>query len=280
MRNLRNEPYESVVNDIRLQLRNPSSVGKVWLLVEGDSDYRFYLKMFSDRAVSIIPTSGIYVLLAVLDAIMNETNRIFAIRDADFFHLNMEQVTLPDNLFMTDCHDIEMMMIACDEVFCSVLVTHTSLSPSEAIKLRKPILHSIAFLGGIRWINNISGLKLDFDKLPLNKFYDGKNMKLDEEECVSLINTRSKYKSREITISEISHKIDGITDFYNLCQGHDAMKALSAYITSLRKDHAVKHDRDITNGFIQAYHFNHFQQTQLFKDLQAWTECQGIAIFI
>ena len=268
--------YDSIVSDIRLRLCHPMAVGKVWLLVEGKTDSRVYQKMFSDNVV-IIPTSGIYTLLAVLDTIEKETNQVIAIRDADFFHLENEQEKLPDHLFMTDCHDIEMMMIACDEAFCSVLTTHTGMSRKDAIAMRRTILSSIAFLGGIRWINSVFGLKLYLEKLPVssNSFYDGKTMTLDDEKCVSLVNIRSKDKTREINTREIHQKIAGISDLYNLCQGHDAMRALADNVTFLRhglQEGPVHHDRDIAKGFIQAYRFSDFQQTRLFRNLLAWTK--------
>ena len=60
---------------------------------------------------------------------------MIGIRDADFLHL-ADKETIPENIFLTDFHDAEMMMISCDNSYWEFLQRKRNLSGSRKVSDR------------------------------------------------------------------------------------------------------------------------------------------------
>ena len=261
--------YAADIAALKLQYGSPSNK-KVIILVEGTDDARFYKHFFDTQHSFIKAMKGkIFVEQALNDLKLRIPN-IIGIRDADFLHLEQKTSPLP-NLFLTDVHDLELMLLHSDSVF-QKLVNEYNLS----VTLRKQILDTVAFLAYFRWYNekndwyneNNEPIGFTFTGLKLNKFY--KNSQLNERDLVEQIKAQS-HKALLIDIDEIISGINELQDdthnLWQLCNGHDYIKILAAEITLNNKG---INDEDLTQILRMTYHITDFKQTHLYKNMQTW----------
>ena len=281
MRNYLDET--DVVNSIRLQLRHRSNANKVWIIVEGETDQKLFSKLINGEQVKFeISHGGLQSLLEAVSELLEETNRILGIRDADFLHLEGKEETA-ENIFLTDFHDAEMMIISCDDAYHQVFAEYFSKEKQPQL-FREAILKSIAFIGGLRWINdnNSNSLEFNFKGLGFGNFYDGKTTYLNEEICLNEVMTRSPNKKKTVSRNDVILKIQNISDFLNLCNGHDFLKAFASCVSSrsrsTRSKKGVNHE-DIGKAFRIAYRFEDFQKTNLYQKLKEWGNIQSRNLF-
>ncbi|MEZ4524992.1 MAG: DUF4435 domain-containing protein [Desulfobacterales bacterium] len=267
---------EDVVGSIRLQLRHPSGADKIWIVVEGETDQKLFSKLINGHHVEIeISYGGVNRLLEAVAELLKETDRVLGIRDADFLHLEGKRET-GRNIFLTDFHDSEMMLLACDKAYHAVAAEYLRKEKNPLL-LREKILKSIAFIGGVRWMNNSENLELNFKGLGFGNFYDGKNLSLDEEKCLNEMMKRSPNTKREMLREEIRLKIKDVSYFLNLCNGHDFQKAFALCVNS--DSNKGVNDAQISKEFRIAYRFEDFQETNLYRQLKDWSDTQARAMF-
>ncbi|OGT22715.1 MAG: hypothetical protein A2342_05425 [Gallionellales bacterium RIFOXYB12_FULL_54_9] len=262
------------IGEIRQSSKHPIGKTYVWVLVEGITDQKLYTKLFCRETtkVEIVHGGGIKSLRYAMQILVNESDRVIGIRDADFLHIGNQQEAI-DRLFVTDTHDAEMLMLACDTVFQHLLCEHIPGESSQFKMLREKLLGSLAFVGGIRWLNHLEDLTLKLDDIGLADFYDAANMKLDKARCIQNVEARSPNKKSAIQEQEISNKISGITDYFNLCNGHDAVKGLALYI-SAKNSKGIK-DVELERTLRIAYRKEDFAATKLYANLRRWQETSG-----
>ncbi|MDQ6962795.1 MAG: hypothetical protein Q9M28_09790 [Mariprofundaceae bacterium] len=270
---------EDTIGEIRQSSRHPIGKNYVWVLVEGMTDQKLYSKLLDceNTKVEIVHGGGLLVLREVMLILVQENDKVIGIRDADFLHMDQQQEII-DRLFVTDTHDSEMLMLACDTVFQHLLCEHIPSESSQFNILREKLLSSLAFVGGVRWLNNLEDLCLKFKGIGLGDFYDAANMDLDKIQCIQNIEARSPNKKRSIQEQEINHKIDGAHDYFNLCNGHDAVKALALYITE-KGGKGVKSE-ELERSLRVAYRKDDFVMTKLSADLNNWQNRSGYQLMI
>jgi hypothetical protein len=199
----------------------------------------------------------------------------------DFLYLEGKTETAK-NIFLTDFHDAEMMIISCDSA-CHAIVAEYLREEKAPCSLREKILKSISFIGGLRWINisdrltPSESLGLNFKGLGFGNFYDGKVLVLDEDSCLNEIMKRSPNKKKEISKEDVRLKVQDISDFLNLCNGHDFQKAFASYVSS--SSNKGVNDVEIGKAFRIAYRFTDFQKTNLYNQLKKWSDSQSRQLF-
>jgi hypothetical protein len=181
------------IGTIRQSIRHPIGKNYIWVLVEGTTDLSLYRKLLDGEncQVEIIhgggdsenSGSGIKKLRYTMSE-FESCDRVIGIRDADFLHIEQKQETIR-NLFLTDAHDAEMMLLACDAVFKNILIENLPNEFNDFILLRNKLLESLTFLGGIRWINHVENLTLKLKDIGLADFYDAINFCINKEKCKS-----------------------------------------------------------------------------------------------
>lgn len=279
MNNLKSYVNENIVTgSIRQQLRHPSGADKIWIIVEGIDDYKLFSKLIDGPYVrfEFNPNGwGKIRLLRAVSELLKETDRILGISDADFLHLEGRKETAR-NIFVTDFHDPEMMIIASDNAYFSVAAEYLS-GKKDIWSLRENLLKSTDFIGGLRWINESENLELNFRNLGLGDFYDGKAFVLDEDKFLYAVMRRSPERKREVSKDNVIAKIKGISDFLNLCNGHDFQKAFALCINAVSKK-GVKHE-EIAKAFRIAYRFEDFQESDLYRQLKECSDRQSWSLF-
>ncbi|VFN07262.1 MAG: Protein of unknown function (DUF4435) [Candidatus Kentron sp. G] len=140
------------------------------MIVEGADDQKLFGKLLDGPHVQIEPShAGLTGVLAIVKALRPETGRVIGIRDADFLHLE-GKAEEAEQIFVTDCHDAEMMIAACEPAYRQVAGEYLGEERRRAFP-REKILASIAFIGGLRWLNHTDDLQLNFDRLGLGDWY-------------------------------------------------------------------------------------------------------------
>ncbi|OQY54055.1 MAG: hypothetical protein B6245_21840 [Desulfobacteraceae bacterium 4572_88] len=267
-----------VIGSIRQQLRHPSGVNRIWIIVEGADDEKLFKKLIDGPHVKIEfnPNGGGKIpLLRTVAELLKETDRILGIRDADFLYLEGKRET-NQNIFLTDFHDAEMMIISCDDAYHAVVAEYLSVKGNPSA-LREKILKSVRFIGGLRWINDAESLGLNFKNLGFGNFYDGENFILDENNFLQSVMKRSPGKKRDVSREDVTAKTEDVSDLPNLCNGHDFQKAFALRVFADSKK-GIK-DAEIGKAFRVAYRLADFQKTNLYKQLGEWSNRQSCSLF-
>lgn len=269
----------STINTIRLELRHPAGKNYLWILVEGETDQKLYAKLINGGNAKVERVhGGVEKLRNALSILILETNQILGIRDADFLHLDNKQETI-NCLFLTDAHDGEMMLLSCDTAFESIVAEYLPDKRVDFKNFRHKLLVSLEFLSGIRWLNNTENLELNFSGIDLDKFYNAITLTLNKTKCIEDIESRSPFKKRSIQQKEIDLKVLGISDHYNLCNGHDVEKAFARHVKCHSPRTKGLQDTDIGKALRMAYRKYDFQMTKLYESLSDWEVQTGYVLF-
>lgn len=275
MRKYLNE--NDTTNSIRLELRHPVGKHRIWVLVEGESDQKLFAKLIDGEHVKVEQVhGGVENLRKAIETLVDETNQVIGIRDSDFLHLDGRDETIK-YLFITDYHDAEMMIVQCDHSFSSVVAEFSGDRLKDFHLLRDEILQSLTFLAGIRWKNHTENLELNFKGLGVGCFYDGASKVLQIEACVENIHKRSPNKKREVGQDEIFRMVTGVTDYPNLCNGHDFVKAFALHVSAI-SGKGTRHS-EVEAALRVSFRLEDFKNTLLYDNLENWQHETGHILF-
>jgi Protein of unknown function (DUF4435) len=270
---------ESKITELRLDISHPRSKGKVFVLLEGESDIKLYRKLFNNDTCKIetIPGGKIF-----LEKGLGDLNKIYkliiGIRDADFLHLERAKPQTP-NLFLTDYHDYELMMASESQCHCSVFFERTNINPNDHNSTFEKLLKSIQFLGYFRWYNEIKSLEFNFRGLGINDLFDKNTFTIDDKRLVQNVINRShnaKITDVEQIFDAVKQLYDDKYDLRQVCNGHDFMKVMAIICSSRQKGISEK---DVASQFRVAYSQDIFKKTQLFKDTSAWANQNNCTLY-
>ena len=267
------ETYNEKLTSIRSEFNTPIHANKVLLLVEGADDKKFFANLCNTQTVVIYFMEGKFFVEQALNDLNTLLSNIIGICDADFLHLENKPSPLP-NLFLTDAHDLELMMLSADNVF-EKLGNEYNIEATFNAKM----LSIVSFLAYFRWYNeknvwyNEDNQKIGFTftDLHLNKLY--KNNQLDKQDLVKQVKAQSK-QAPKTSIDEIISAVEALQNtthnLLQLCNGHDCIKILAAHITQSNIGKKGVNDKDVEQSVRFAYHITDYKQTNLYKNTQAW----------
>jgi Protein of unknown function (DUF4435) len=270
---------ESKITELRLDISHPRSKGKVFVLLEGESDIKLYRKLFNNDTCKIetIPGGKIF-----LEKGLGDLNKIYkliiGIRDADFLHLEGEKPQF-SNLFLTDYHDYELMISCDNQCISSILTEHTDISRDEHNSTFEQLLKSIQFLGYLRWYNEIGKLEFNFRGLGINDFFDKNTFTMDDKLLIQKVIDRSsnaRIKDVEQILDSVKQLYDDSHDLRQVCNGHDFMKVMAIICSSRQRGISEK---DVASQFRVAYSQDMFKKTQLFKDTSVWANQNNCTLY-
>jgi len=274
---------QDVVNDFRLSQNHPLEAHKVWVFVEGDNDVRLWKKLFHGENVKLNAVNG---NLYVRD-IVKSINRIpyenaFGIVDADFSRLQTHS-GVEQNIFYTDCHDVEMMAIFTGRVFEHVTFDCWQ-KKINYVAQRNEILQSITFIGVTRKYSLDKNVHLELSDFPVHiccDFGGNGHIMFDAKKFVQVANKRSPQKTRDIRLEEIEDEIKQMTmsqdNLKELCNGHDFAKVWRKWLQhESNKNISLEH---LESLLFMAFNFHEFCLTNLYKDLENWANAHRYTIF-
>ena len=202
-----------------------------------------------------------------LNDLANEWQLLVGICDADFLHLENKPSPLP-NLFLTDAHDLELLMASNDTSFIKFL---NEYKPNLGIDIRLKLLESISFLGYLRWYNEINAIGLSFESIDFRKLYNTQTMQLDIQALMLDIIQKSPYaieKNADILVDDSNNLRNTRHNLLQVCNGHDFMKIIALFVSYFVKK-AIS-DTTATKEFRLVYTITDYKQTNLYKNTQEW----------
>ena len=275
-RSLRNnvDAIDKII-DIRLSLRSDVGSKIVWILVEGEDDCKIYPQFFEEKKTKVEFVNGGKGQLSIaLNTLSVETEQVIGIQDADFLHLEKSYPVIK-NLFYTDYHDVEIMMLSFDNVICNLFSEYCLTERREDIW--QNVLQEASQVAYIRWFNEKNNCKIRFSGLKygdnLTEIENGK-LSVKYQDLLQILNERSKNKTQLLTNENIDVFIttNRTDDLLNLCNGHDVTALLSLIIGG-----QVSH-REFCRHLRLSFTIQHFSQTKLYSDILNWQINHGYAI--
>ena len=268
----------SVANEVRM-LRTQHN--GALLVVEGASDKRIFRNLVDGNACQIVIAHEKANAVAAMRTLVSEDFRgVLAIVDADFDRLD-STATSPQNVLLTDMHDIECMMFA-SRAFSKLLDEFAKPGRIEVFEqnsgcgLVESLVRSAMPLGHLRLLSLRQGLNLRFEDLDYHKFIEGASLTLDVDKLITTIKDHSQ--RQDISSSSLKDGIYQIAaaahDPYQVCCGHDILEILSHALRraiACRNANAVK--REVLEQSLRlAYQDTYFRESKLAGAIREWEQ--------
>lgn len=273
-----------IVNSIEIALK--SSLGRqyVWVIVEAEEDFDFYKKFFNDKtkvySASAQNKKGGYI---VVEKFVEEIPKswsdvkILGIRDADYTKYQEEQYQPPQNIFLTQHRDLEMMMLSFSSA-CKGLERWNTQFPNK-IDETLPYAKVLGYLRiynqernlfcmfrnakvslKSEWNDDLHQMNDDWESSLQEKFENGVKCKLPTF-AFDLNDYRSFIQMKDLEQESA----------YDVCRGHDVLSLLS--LMMIKTD--VYTTKTITNKMIESSSLIDFKQTTLYSSLRVWEQQLG-----
>ncbi len=251
------------------------------MLVEGSTDAKLFSAFYPYEMVRIIPSFGWEGVLEAIDILCKEgVKGIIGIIDQDFRSILEE---LPDNpnVFITDSHDLETMMIesgAFARVFNEKGSTKKIANWPDGIEGIKIQTYSVAKnIAALRFFNAKNGLLFSFKKMNYKKFVDEHKIQFKAKAFIQHLSRKwpsNASLSIEILTEaiRISLEIDAFTDSSVFCCGHDVTEILAL---GLRSAWGTHNSTEMTSTIVEtilraAYTEQEFMSSNLAYQIQKW----------
>ena len=264
---------DSIANRIRL-LRGDHE--GVFLIVEGHSDKLIYERLVNKQEVRVTIASGKNNAIKALSILEKEDNfrRVVAVIDADFSRIE-QQIPHSNNLFLTDEHDLEMMLIK-SAAFDKLLKERGSEEKIKAFTedIRETLLKLGQEIGKLRWLSLRNKLDLKFEGLNFKNFIDQKNLSINIDKLIISIKNHSQKPSldEQQIKQDLSVISDENHDPWQLCCGHDFIDILAI---ALCKVLGTWNANDVKTEVLErelrlGYELSYFYQTQIYQLMVNW----------
>ncbi|QXU39999.1 DUF4435 domain-containing protein [Pedobacter sp. D749] len=266
--------YQDKLIELRLDIKHPNNHNITYVLVEGETDIRFFKKFFNVETSKVESVPGGKLKVEdCTEELLKIRDRVIGIRDSDFINL-FPKTNPKTNIFFSDWHDIEILMIYDDEVFSSILFEFTSIASDKHSDIRLNLLKSIREISLLKWLNEIEDLRLDFDSTSFHILISFKTFQIDFDTYFDRLIKKSinaKIKDLEIVKSKIFALQIKNPDFFQLTNGHDFLKTLAHFFREEFKHNGIT---DNLLGSICRLKFtaDMFKKTQLRNEILKWSE--------
>lgn len=272
---------------IAFDFASPLSKNKVFLFVEGESD-RAIFRHFCDRnhcQIEVIGEGKQGVQKALAQLQTPQYPLCLGICDADFEHLKNPKTTFHPHLFLTDFHDIEMMLANSDKVFCHVVSVLTGQEKDDIIanQLKQRLLDTLRFIGCLRWANELNQWELNFAGVAFKELANFTTFSIDKQQYLQRVlskSTNAQNKDIQNIIETIENLIKTIQlDDFQICNGHNFMDILKQYINKTYKKNCS--EQEVSNLMVSTYTLapSPFLESQLYQNTQNWASQNNVVLY-
>lgn len=270
-----------------------------YLVVEGKKDLKLFGKFINHEEFRLKPAFGnekVKRILQILDE-RGFDNRI-GIIDSDFNELLGLKEEI-DGLFITDDHDIEVMIIKTIALNDLLSVFCSGKSISDFEKNQKDTIQNILFglgeeIGYLKYANKLYDLglvfkpeKVDGNHLKYKNFVCDKTLQfLGSDKLITTVinystNRKTELKTRGTIEEKHKEVITQDLDLNHLVNGHDLCHFLYILMKKVLKSRnkMLQDHNSVEDSLILAYDFESFKQTNLYDGLSRWAKVKAIRIF-
>jgi len=269
------------------------------LIVEGKKDQKVYEKFINDKEIIIQIAFGKEKVKEIIRILTERGfNRKIGIIDADFIRINEEEDII-DGLFITDDHDIEVMIIktqALENVLNTVCSKPkiTAFEKESRNSVRNQIFILAKEIAYLKLANKLYDLGLVFKpknpegkQIKYKKFICDKTLKyLGDEKFIDTVFNYSNNKTKNLKSKEfIDIKLSAIKKkeypIDQLVCGHDLTNVLFFLMRKiLNSGNKMLQCADAVEYCLMlAYEFNDFKKTNLFAEIKNWALKNEVTIF-
>ena len=260
------------ITEIRLLFASPKLSNKTLVLVEGITD-KIYQYLLNKETVYIKQNGscdGIINIVATLNQEYKES--VIVIKDADFDNLNHITYAEYDNVFLTDSHDIETMMLSSESMERKLAMEFMAGDESGFVK---KCISDLEILSYTKWYNITNHLSLITKGVKIGNIYQGeKGISLEtcEAELYKIEQNKERCPclAKEVQKFMDTHRTE---DKWNLVNGHDLCNALSIYFNKKGKSCG-----NVSQCIRMGYTMQDFKKTQLYERLINWEKVHGKTI--
>lgn len=263
-----------IVSEVSIE-RNSSPFHTI-LLVEGQDDEAVYKRFVDLDKCLIVICYGSPNLNGAID-LLNRYPGIsgyLAIRDADFDPI--DGYCVPDNVALTDGHDLETMIIGSGGLDL-VLDTHFRGMDKEVVDAIKQAIkqHSInigCVIGYVRYASLRRKWSISLNaREQLRRLRSDKS--LDLRECLEALAARYPRVSFDESLVDEFETLAS-TQRLHLCVGHDLIAIITELLPRIADEIAARHARgmggDLPDRLFLAFDLERFRTTQLYAMLLEW----------
>lgn len=275
---------QTKIQEVTSMSRHDMHKNKMVVIVEGDDDKKIFEKFIDTEKAVIYIAKGCLWVVKVLDKLNNKAdfnNKVIGIKDADFDHVLNINYNIP-NLFVTDCHDIEMTLI--DENFENSIYSEYNIKNHTAIV--HEVSNDIKNISFVRLYNHIKVSEdenldgINFDGLNINDIYDGISP-VDLNICLNHIknkgNSSKTWFPQEEDINSLSDSYPNI-DLKQLTRGHDMMYALRVKTKALSGEEMSGY-KELCRAFRMQLRKEEFMNTRLYNMINSYVTQNGIDLW-
>lgn len=270
-----------------------------YLVVEGKKDLKLYGKFMNNQEIIIKVAFGKQKVKEVIEILTKRGfDRKIGIIDADFTRITEDEVEI-DGLFITDDHDVEVMVIktrALDNVlhiFCFKSKIQ-EFEKKHKVSVRDQIFGLGKEIGYLRLANKIYDLGLVFKpknpegkQIKYKNFISNKTLKyLGDEKMIGTVINYSVNKSKNIQSKIIiNDRLSAIKEkeypIGQLVNGHDLINALFILMKKVlsSKNKMLQCTNSVEDSLTLAYEFTDFKTTDLCVEIKNWADKNEVDVF-
>lgn len=247
----------------KLIINHSLNGSSVVVVVEGDTDVSFYERFLDNTCIHKV--IGVNSVEQVLRDIGENYPNLIGVRDADFTRI-FPCPSLSKSLFLTDGHDIEMMIAMSNQAierFWNHLNEDNYTLPS---KFPEIICRCLKPLSYFRLYNYMYSKSISFAEIDCQN-NNGFSCYGHIEKIIKNPKNEGKIPSTLQQLLLANYSRDS-TCVYELTRGHDFLRVA---ILRARKFSGVNiPQRDAFREFYNSFSLEDFQATDLCRELQAW----------
>lgn len=298
MSDLRNEiDANYYFGEIKMWEDSPFRKNRVGVIVEAKAEEKLFGKFFKKDCLFFCFQGWEKVVATIKQVNQYTIKGVFGIIDADFKRIEKIEPT-DDNLFLTDYHDTEMMLIESDawnhvlhhyaDTSISTKKTVSKLDAFEQKKgepIKETLLKLATQIAYIRLFDKrfkppltfrIQKKKGKYEYIDYHKFVDPKTLNLNQKKLLKIVENKSS-KPNFFAKSPNKERLETIQqevfDVLEFCNGHDVCNLLSLALEEAIASKASSKKvagETIEANLVMNYRLEDFQKTQLYKALKNW----------
>lgn len=267
---------------IKFALRTPRGRSIVWVVVEDVDDAVVYGRFLDKDKTKIYPSTDEmgYKGCANVERIVSEIKLeeadalIFGIRDTDYTKYESVEHVFPEDVFVTDCRDIEMMMLAAPSVKSALNAWNSNIQ--DNLDKGERIARKFGYM---RICNHLRDLGCNFKKkVKIVSAWDQLSHSIRPDWEVSVLNDFFAACNIGFTKEEFDTIVDSLQleteSRYNICQGHDVLNLLQYMMINTQ----IYNADSIRNKMVAAYSKDDFSASVLHQSISDWSARKNVSI--